>query len=360
VTSHIKMLLGCGVFVAFGFIASISYGQTKGPAALAAKQAIKNQVVAAMDDGKISQNERRDILLEAKDVCTETEYQGLIHTMNRLSPPDQQTPENLGHAKYVDKQFMAAFPSGDLPYIDSLPSKLPIVKDLTKRLAAKETMPQQSIFVKEIETIVKQPIVKKSTQMQSVVKTATPKQNSTMAKTSKQTILTEKTAKQSVKADKSPVKNVANSTKATTTAKVVILPSPTQETAFPADFPVSDRADKNTGNKMSKSEEHAPPMPNANKYQPRNDLKEKPVNHIVVEGPKKQIGSDDQVSIQQPNISWKNAEQSAIRHTNTYTDYSVPVLNTPTAALLTNDSTTTIQASFDGTLEPESRPNIIR
>ena len=66
----------------------------------------------------------------------------------------------------------------------------------------------------------------------------------------------------------------------------------------------------------------------------------------------------DQVAIKQPAGLLNVAEKSAITHF--YADYSVPVLTTPAAALLTDRNYHTIQASYDQPLEPESGQNIIR
>ena len=66
----------------------------------------------------------------------------------------------------------------------------------------------------------------------------------------------------------------------------------------------------------------------------------------------------DQVAIKQPAGLLNVAERSAITHF--YADYSVPVLTTPAAALLSDHNSNTIQASFEQPLEPESGQSIIR
>jgi hypothetical protein len=101
-----------------GLMQQISFAQTQGPAAFAAKQDVKNMVVAAMSDGKITETERRDILLKAKNVVNDKEYAGLVKTMNRLSPPETLTPENTGKVKPVDKQLVAKLPEIEIPFIE--------------------------------------------------------------------------------------------------------------------------------------------------------------------------------------------------------------------------------------------------
>jgi hypothetical protein len=78
---------------ALSILAAPASSQTPGGrTALAAKQRIKTEVQDALADGKISRLERAEILAEAKEVLTVKEYEGLVATMNRLSPPEQATP----------------------------------------------------------------------------------------------------------------------------------------------------------------------------------------------------------------------------------------------------------------------------
>ncbi len=55
--------------------------------ALAARQAIRDQVCIAMANGYISRGDRYAILLHAKAVLKPEEYEGLKRAMDRLSPP---------------------------------------------------------------------------------------------------------------------------------------------------------------------------------------------------------------------------------------------------------------------------------
>jgi len=121
-TIHFKtMLLALSVTAVFGLLAGNIAAQSTGPAALAAKQEIKNQVLAAMSDGKITPDERRDILSHAKDILSAKEYVGLVETINRLSPPDQSVPADLGYTPpVVDKQLMANFLAPDLARLNKL------------------------------------------------------------------------------------------------------------------------------------------------------------------------------------------------------------------------------------------------
>ena len=75
--------------LAFGFLPKPAFSQTPGGrTALAAKQRLKNEVLDAMSDGKITRLERAEILAEAKENLTVKEYEGLKATMDRLSPPE--------------------------------------------------------------------------------------------------------------------------------------------------------------------------------------------------------------------------------------------------------------------------------
>ena len=139
------MLIGMCAAVIISFTARSSTAQSTGPAALAAKQAVKDQVVTSMGDGKITENKHRSILVNAKSVCSEKEYLSLLATLNRLSPPEYDTPENLGYTPYVDKQLMVKFPSGDLPYLN----KSTMSKAFPSLIALKETIPRQNYTQRE-------------------------------------------------------------------------------------------------------------------------------------------------------------------------------------------------------------------
>jgi len=327
---HIKaMLLGMSVAVAFGFAPSSTAAQTTGPAALAAKQQIKAQVLSAMADGKISQDERRSILLNAKEVCTAKEYVGLVETINRLSPPDRATPENLGYAPFTDKQLMAQFPTWDLSWIDKAPGVNAIGKlSLPKLSSSKETIPKHSYVVREI--ITKQTIVRETTPNGTVVKATTPKQT--------------------------VVKTTVKTTKSDATSKVVILPPPPQrKNNKQADPSAVGKAQ----NKISKSDVPTPPMPPAEQAKTRYTNSDKAVQQKVAESPKKRSVTGDQATIQQPAQLLDRAEKTSIKHS--YNDYSVPVLTTPAAAMLSDRMSGAVTASFEQPLEPDkSSQSIIR
>ena len=139
---HLKsMLLALAAPVVFGLLASNIAAQSTGPAAFAAKQEIKNQVLAAMSDGKITPNERRDILSHAKDKLSANEYVGLVNTLNRLSPPDRSVPEDLGYTPAVDKQLMANFPAPDLTRL----AKSTLGETLSNQSLVKAIMPKQNV-----------------------------------------------------------------------------------------------------------------------------------------------------------------------------------------------------------------------
>ncbi len=340
---HFKtMLLAISLPAVFGFLGGNIAAQSTGPAALAAKQDIKNQVLAAISDGKITPDERRGILSHAKDILSAKEYVGLVDTMNRLSPPDHPLPEDLGYTPVVDKQSMAKFPAPDLSWINKKVgqalSKQSFVKEIMPKqtYVVKETEPKQTYIVKEI--ITKQTVVTATLPNQTDVKTAIPRQTVAKATASKQSVA--KTAK-----PKATVK----------VPDVVIIPPPPplqENNNQPRPSAVGKVQ------KTQKPDDPSAPMPSAEQYQTRNSGADKPVRQKVTESLKKQPASGDQVTIRQPASLLNVAERSAITHF--YADYSVPVLTTPAAALLTDHNSNTIQASFDQPLEPESGQGIIR
>ena len=68
---HLRMktiLIGVSVTAAVGFAWEYSLAESIGPAALAARQHIKDNVLKAMADGQITRLERSDILAEAKEI----------------------------------------------------------------------------------------------------------------------------------------------------------------------------------------------------------------------------------------------------------------------------------------------------
>ncbi len=132
-------MLGCmtrffPVFTAvftLGCLANPAFSQTPGGrTALAAKQHLKNEVLDAMSDGKISNLEKAEILAEAKEFLTVKEYEGLIATMDRLSPQEQAVPvakrsanERAIAASMHDRSGSPMFLSrmlAHVPYIDDL------------------------------------------------------------------------------------------------------------------------------------------------------------------------------------------------------------------------------------------------
>ncbi len=349
-TSHIKSLLfGVSALAVIGFLPSNSAAQSTGRAAFAAKQQIKEQVVAAMADGKITQDERRDILVKAKGSLTAEEYFGLAQTMNRLSPSDRPTPENLGYAPYIDKQHMASFPAPDLSWIEKSPvsrafSQQSFVKNLVpKQLSPKETITKQGYLVRE--TITKQTIVKETIPgNQAIAKQTGANQSVAKATVARQTV---------VKAA-APKESVGKTTRPNATAKVVLLPPPPRETTNKQSQPSSV---SRIQSQRPESNMPAPPMPPVEQSQTRNTAANKTAQQKAAEIPKKRPATSNQVTLQQPMQLLNEAEKSSIK--NSYTDYSVPVLTTPAAALL-SDRNHTIQASYDETLEPEPCQGIIR
>jgi hypothetical protein len=354
------MFLCLSVVVALGIAASNSVAQSTGPAAFAAKQEIKAQVLSAMEDGAITQDERRNILSNAKDILSAKEYVGLVETLNRLSPPDTAVPEDVGYTPVVDKQLMANFPAPDLPSIEKTKlgkaiSKQPLIKDmLPKKSFLAEIMPKQTYAVKEKtpkqtytvkEIITKQTIVTGTPPNQSVVKETAPKQSVAKVSTSKQTFVKATTPKQTT----------VKQTKPNATSKVVILPPPPPQKN--STQPNASAVSK-VQNKTPKSDIPTSPMPPAVQVQTRSADADKPVQQNTVESLKKRLATGDQVTIQQPLKLLNEAEKSPI--TRSYVDYSVPVLTTPAAAYLFNRDSDTIKASFDQPLEPEPCQSIVR
>jgi hypothetical protein len=362
------MLLALSTPVIFGFLAGNVIAQSSGPAALAAKQEIKSQVLVAMSDGKITAAERRDILSHAKDILSAKEYVGLVNTINRLSPPDYSVPEDLGYnPPAVDRQLMASFPTPDLSRLNKLKlgealSNQSLVKEIMPKqtYVVKETTPKQTYIVKEIitkQTVVEaappsQTVAKATTPKQTVAKAATPKQTDAKAAQAQQIVAKAITPKQSVGKTAKP--NAANA--AAKKADVVIIPPPPplQEDTNQPNPSTVGRVQK-----PAKAENPAPPMPPpVERSQTRSAPAEKPVQQKISTTPMKRPATGEQVTIKQPAGLLTVAEPSAITHF--YADYSVPVLTTPAAALLTDRNSNTIQASYDQPLEPESGRNIIR
>jgi hypothetical protein len=128
----IKRLLVVTAILAFGFHPETAYSQSPGGrTALAARQRLKNEVLDAMSDGKITRLERAEILAEAKENLTVKEYEGLKATMDRLSPPEVQTAAKRSAtqraiaASMQDRPESTSFFSrmvSHVPYIDDLKS----------------------------------------------------------------------------------------------------------------------------------------------------------------------------------------------------------------------------------------------
>jgi hypothetical protein len=361
-----KIMLLCtsvGIFV--GFATYTNSAQPSGPGALVAKQRIKAQVLSAMDDGKMSQKERREILENAKDILSAQEYVGLVQTINRLSP-DSNTPEDIGYAPIVDKQLMAKFPTMDLPWIDKLSKGNGVLKQgLLQQGLAKNAMPNREYVVREI--ITKQTIVKETVPQQSVAKTSTSKKSVVSKTTPKQTVTKIAAPKQSVAkvAAQKPGFAQVSSTKqpaakkaspANTVSKVVILPPPPEQK-------IAKQPKPSTVSKVQisapKTELPAPPLPPAVSPQSPSAAAERPLPLRTADNRIKRDPAVEQAKLQQPAEMWSKGERSAIR--NVYTDYNVPVLNTPAAAMLYDGNTVIIKATFDQPLQPdETRPGIIR
>ncbi len=361
---HIKSILpAISATAIFGLLAANIAAQSTGPAAFAARQNIKNQVLAAMSDGKITPDERRDILSPAKDILSAKEYVGLVNTMNRLSPPDKSVPVDIGYNPADDKQMMANFPAPDLPLFNN--SKLgekilpqSIAKELmpAQTNVAKATAPKQTYIVKEI--ITKQTVVTAASPNRTVAKASTSKQSVAKKTTSKQTVVKAETPKQAVIKADATKQSAAKAVKSTAPAKtpdVVVIPPPPslQEDNIQPRPSMVGKVQK-----PSKPADPSAPLPSAEQYQTRNSSEVKPVPQIISENLKKQPPAANRVTIRQPANLLNMAEKSASAHF--YADYSVPVLATPAAALLNDRSSNTIQASYDETLEPESGQSIIR
>jgi hypothetical protein len=363
------MLLCTSVGIFLGFASYANSAQPSGPGALVAKQRIKVQVLSAMDDGKISQKERRNILENAQDILSAQEYVGLVQTINRLSPPESGTPEDIGYAPIVDKQLMAKFPAGDLPWIDKLsksngvlkqglvknvtPNREYVVREIiTKQTIVKETVPQQSVVK---TTTFKQPVVHKTTSKQIVTKTASPKQSVAKVTTQKQAVAKATTTKQSIAKTVAVKQTAAKTTKTNPSSKVVILPPPPVQK-------IAKQPKPSTVSKVQisvpKIEMPAPPLPPAVSPQSPSAAVERPVPLKTTNNQIKRDPAVEQANLQQPAEMWSKGERSAIR--NVYTDYNVPVLNTPAAAMLYDGNTVIIKAAFDQPLQPdETRRGII-
>jgi hypothetical protein len=128
------LLPAMAVLLAWSAIPTTAYSQTPGGrTALAARQHLKNSVLLAMADGKITKLERAEILAEAKEAnLTINEYEGLKATMSRLSPAEE--PNYIAkrtanqRAVAAARQEQAESPSffsrmaSHIPYIDDAKS----------------------------------------------------------------------------------------------------------------------------------------------------------------------------------------------------------------------------------------------
>jgi hypothetical protein len=363
-----KLLLCVSLGVLVGFAENNCAAQSSGPATLAAKQTIKNKVLSAMADKKITESERQNILEYAKDVLTDKEYAGLVRTMNRLSPPEYETAENQGVVRYVDKQLMANFPTPEISFIEK--------GGFSKSIAeTKESIVSNFKYYNEFaprEVIVKQTIVNQSAPKQSVAKTSSSKKTAVAAKSSaakqpvvKATAEKKPATKARVAASNATKEAVAKTTKQPAAAKVVILaPPPEPQTEVEEETEVTTVSQtEDAGPKLEAPALPTPPTPPAKKSVKATASADKPAKQTdgrkVAEAPKKTPTIEEQASIQQPGKMLNEAETPTLK--TTYRDYSVPVLNTPAAAFLNERKIQNIKASFEQTLEPdESSQSIVR
>jgi hypothetical protein len=118
--------------LAFAFLSSTALGQTPGSrTTLAAKQHLKNEVLDAMADGKITNVERADILAEAKEVLTAKEYLGLIATMDRLSPAEKNVATVKHPAKAHTTAIATATPPETPSFLGRMVSAVPYVDEIS-------------------------------------------------------------------------------------------------------------------------------------------------------------------------------------------------------------------------------------
>lgn len=117
---------------ALGFLPNTAFSQTpSGRTALAAKQRLKNEVLAAMSDGKITKMERAEILAEAKGVLTVKEYEGLAATMDRLSPPEQEPTVARRSANERALAAAAQQRNAEPPVLGRMLSFIPYIDDFS-------------------------------------------------------------------------------------------------------------------------------------------------------------------------------------------------------------------------------------
>ena len=352
---HFKSIfLSVSAMAIIGLLAGNIAAQSTGPAALAAKQDIKNSVLAAMSDGKITPAERREILSKAQNVLSAKEYVGLVTTMNRLSPTDKSVPADIGYKPApVDKQLMANFPAPAVPWLD----KAKLGETLSEHPILSELIPKQSTTI--VKTAPKQTyVVKEIITKQTIVSAVPPGHTDPEAASVKQAVAITPVPKQKI-AKAAPKQSAAKSAKSAPAAKaadVAIIPPPpplAEEDTQPL-ATTSRNVQKSA--KPAKPADPSAPLPPA-AQQSQNSAGEKPARQKLSEGPKKPPAAD-QATIRQPASLFDVAEKSAVTHF--YADYSVPVLTTPAAALLSDGAANTIQASFEQPLEPEAGQGIIR
>jgi hypothetical protein len=296
---RMKTLL-LSISLVVGFAGGIGFAQSMGPAAFAARQHIKDEVLQAMNDGKISATERIDILSEAKEILNPQEYAGLVRTIKRLSsskPGSQSTstadiakPHSIVSSQPAVRRFIS-----EIPYVEESQLKLPPVRNMLPRL-----------------TYVKPPEMSVAAEADRVV-ARLPKLYNTYLE---------------------PPSWIKESEEALKTHKTKTSPQ-----------------------SLAKSKTKS-------KSQPRIVASEIPVKpKKSVQNLKGPSSTYKQVTIKEPEMSWKIAERPII--VRPHIDYSVPVLTTPAAAQLyvparESDPINTIKVSFDEPIAPEPSNVLIR
>jgi hypothetical protein len=120
--------------VALGFLPHSVYSQIGGNrSALAAKQKLRDHVLDALADGKISRLERAEIVAEGKEILTVKELDGLRATMDRLSPRETGTATAKHSYSSNDRAIATAKQDRDASpkFLGRLVSSVPYIDDFS-------------------------------------------------------------------------------------------------------------------------------------------------------------------------------------------------------------------------------------
>ncbi len=346
------LLLGLSVAVIVGLAWGSSFAQSMGPAALAARQHIKDKVIAAMEDGKISTAERIEIFAKAKEILKPEEYAGLMCTIERISPSESVTHSNTSSSRAAAKgagakqsnkvasaeivkkpnstasNMMSQGPSSNpstanhlvrLPYIDEVQLQTPLMGKMLPR----------NTYVKPPEMDVAAQADKLAARLPNFFNVyfdfepapTQSKQPSNLAKQNKpKATLAAK--------EKSPTQVASATKKEKPSAQVV------------------------SAKKQVKQKTHVELSKNSPVTNAQAAIQGPAALKPQLDSPRNPPVTNEQAKIQEPGTLWNKAERPVTARR--YADYSVPVLTTPGAAFLSADKkNSAVKVTYDQPLAPD-------